>query len=169
MAEKKKLHNPYSLTGEVGDRIVPEYDTDYKSIKIVDVVKKIGEGENDFIIEKKVVEEFTPIQDVIDADKDSVGVENIIKQIMRTGDTSLFPIDNGDCNVDLVGAPENLMEVKQVGIDAEAAFNKLPEGLVNGMDMKSFVNSMTQEQFDAFIKATQERLSPKKEEVKDNG
>lgn len=164
MAEKKKLHNPYSLTGDVGDRIVPEYETEYKSIKIVDVVKKIGEGENDFIIEKKVIEDFTPIQDVIDADKESVGVENIIKQVMRTGDSTLFPMDKGDCNVDLVGAPENLMEVKQLGIDAEAAFNKLPEGLVNGMDMKSFVNSMTQEQFDAFIKATQERLMPKGED-----
>lgn len=169
MAEKKKLHNPYSLTGDPGVAEPVVYEKDYKSIKIVDCVKKIGEGENDFIIEKKVIEEFTPIQDVIDADKDSVGVENIIKQVMRTGDDTLFPVDKGDCNVDLVGAPESLMEVKQVGVDAQAAFNKLPAELVKGMDMQSFVNSMTQEQFDAFIKATKERLNPVKEEVKDNG
>ena len=56
MAEKKKLHNPYSVTGDPGVAEPLVYETEYKSIKIVDCVKKIGEGENDFIIEKKVIE-----------------------------------------------------------------------------------------------------------------
>lgn len=129
------------------------FEEDYETIKIVDVVKMTGEGEKDFVIQKKVLVEKTKIQDVIDQDKDSVGVENIIKQVLRTGDTSLLPVDEGKCQVDLVGAPENLMEVKQMGVDAEKAFKGLPSELVEGMDMTSFVNSMSQEKFDQFIKA----------------
>lgn len=133
------------------------FEDEYETIKIVDVVKKTGEGENDFVIQKKVLVEKTKIQDVIDQDKDNVGVDNIIKQVLRTGDTSLLPVDDGKCNVDLVGAPETLMEVKQVGVDAEKAFKGLPAELVDGMDMTSFVNSMSQEKFDQFIKAVAER------------
>lgn len=145
-----------------------DFDQTYKSIKIIDVVKKTGEGEDDFIIEKKVIVDETPIKDVVEADRDSVGVENIIKQVLRTGDTSLLPVDKGNGElVDLVGAPESLMEVKQMGVNAEAAFKSLPSELVDGMDMVSFVNNMSQEKFDAFIKALQDRASQKKE-VKEN-
>lgn len=143
-----------------------EFDTTYKTIAIVDKVKKVGEGEDDYIIEKKVIVTEKPIKDVVAADKDSVGVDNIIRQVMRTNDLSLLPVDRGDCHVDLVGAPENLMEVKQMGVDAEASFNKLPADLVNGMDMQSFVNSMSQEKFNEFIQAVQARTAGK-ENVKD--
>ena len=146
-----------------------DFDKDYKSIKIVDVVKKTGDGENDFIIEKKVIEEFTPIKDVVEADRDTVGVDNIIKQVLRTGDTSLLPVDKGECNVDLVGAPETLMDLKQLGVEAEKGFNSLPSELTNGLDMVSFINSMSQEKFDAFVAAIKNRAAGNTEsEVKSN-
>lgn len=165
MAEIKK-NSPFVPNGVVATK-QKDFDQKYKSIKIIDKVIKTGEGEEDFIIKKVVVEEFQPIQDVINQDKDSVGVENIMKQVIRTGDTSLLPVDDGKCNVDLVGAPENLMELKQMGVDAEKKFNGLPEELTKGMDMKSFVDSMTQDQFNAFINAVAERQN-KKEEVNVN-
>lgn len=138
-----------------------DFDTTYKSIKIVDYAVKVGEGDEDYVIKQKVIEEETPIQKVIDADKESVGVYNIIQQVLRTGDESLLPSDDGKCNVDLVGAPENLMEVKRLGLRAEENFNKLPSELTQGMDMKAFVQNMNQEQFDAFIKAVADRSSGK--------
>lgn len=142
-----------------------DFDQNYKSIKIIDVVKKIGEGEDDYIIEKKVVEDLQPIKDVIDADRDSVGVENIIKQVLRTGDTSILPVDKGNGEVvDLVDAPENLMQLKQLGVDAEKKFAALPDSLKGELDMASFVNSMSQEKFDAFVKALQDRANKKVEE-----
>lgn len=143
------------------------FEKDYKSIEIVTYAEKTGEGDQDYVIKQKVVETFRPIQEVIDADASSVGVENIIKQVLRTGDTSLLPQDKGDCNVDLVDAPENLMELKQLGIDAESNFKGLPSELTKGMDMKSFVENMTQEQFDAFVKAVADRSSGNNE-VKEN-
>lgn len=139
------------------------FDKTYKTIKIVDVVKKTGEGENDFILQKKVIVDEQLIQDVIDADKDSVGVDNIIKQVLRTGDTSLLPVDKGDCNVDLVGAPSSLMEVKQLGENASQIFESLPKELVKDMDMTSFVNSMSQEKFDEFVKALSNRAASQNE------
>lgn len=138
-----------------------DFDTTYKSIKIVDYAVKVGEGDEDYVIKQKVIEEETPIQKVIDADKESVGVYNIIQQVLRTGDESLLPTDNGKCDIDLVGAPENLMEVKNLGLQAEQSFNKLPFELTKGMDMKAFVQNMNQEQFDAFIKAVADRSSGK--------
>lgn len=167
MAEIKKIrNNPFVFNGIVATK-QKDFDQKYKSIKIIDKIVKTGEGEEDYFIDKKVIEEFTPIQDVIDQDKDNVGVENIIKQVLRTGDTSLLPRDDGKCNVDLVGAPESLMELKQMGVDVEKAYKGLPEELTKGMDMKSFVDSMTQEQFNAFINAVVDRQN-KKEEVKAN-
>lgn len=166
MAEIKKRNSPF-VPGGAKVKLQTGFDTKYESIKIIDTIEKTGEGEEDYIIKKKVIREYQPIQDVIDQDKDSVGVDNIIKQVLRTGDTSLLPQDKGDCNVDLVGAPESLMDLKEMGANAEKSFKALPEELTKGMDMKSFVDSMTQEQFNAFIQATQDRLT-KKEEVKAN-
>lgn len=142
----------------------------YKSIKIVDKVVKTGNGEDDFIVKKVVIEEETPVQKVVDADKDTVGVYNIIAQVMRTGDTSLLPVDQGG-ETDLVGAPETLMEVKQMGVDASKKFDKLPKELTKGLDMASFVNSMDQKKFDEFIEAISARKAKEKtndSEVKTN-
>lgn len=162
MADKKRLKSPFVSNGIVhpGQR---DFDTDYKSISIVDSVKKIGEGEDDFVVVKKVIVDYTPIQKVIDADKSNVGIDNIIKMVMRTGDTSFLPVDKGDCNVDLVGAPESLMDLKEMGVQAEKKFAALDPELVKGMDMATFVNNMNQEQFDAFIKAVEARVSGKGE------
>lgn len=170
--ENKKIKriNPFQPVAEAypGQKDFDEY---YEDIKIIDSVKKVGDGEDDYIIVKKVVKSKRKIQDVIDADKDSVGVENIIKQVLRTGDTSLLPVDTGNCNVDLVGVPENLMELKQTAVDAEKAFKELPPELTDGLDMASFVNNMSQEKFDAFIKAMKDRaaVGAAGKEEKDNG
>lgn len=136
------------------------FDTEYENITIVDRVKKTGSGEDDFVIVKEVLVEKTPIKEVIDADAESVGVYNIIKQVLRTGDTSLLPVDKGG-NYDFVDAPESLMELGQLGDEAAKKYASLDPELTKGLDMKSFVESLTQEQFDAFIKAVAERNAPK--------
>ena len=152
---------------DVDNSIVLEFDKDYVDIEIVDYVEKTGEGENDFVIKKKVVETRRPIAEVVNADAESVGVYNIIKQVLRTGDTSLLPADDGKCNVDFVGAPENLMELKQMGVDAEKKFASLPDDLKGDLDMTTFVNSMTQEKFDQFLSAIAARAAGNKGENKD--
>jgi hypothetical protein len=158
--EKKTRVKGFSDNGVVWEG-QKDFDQTYKSIKIVDYAVKVGEADEDYVIMQKVVEEETPIQEVIDADKESVGVYNIIKQVIRTGDESLLPRDDGKCQVDMVGAPETLMEVKNLGIQAEQNFNNLPGELTNGMDMTAFVQNMTQDQFDAFVKAIADRSSGK--------
>ena len=61
--EKKKLKcreigNPFldRQDAYVSDVV---FDTTYKSIKIIDKVKKTGEGDEDFVIEKVVITEET--------------------------------------------------------------------------------------------------------------
>lgn len=157
MAEKIKRVKGFSNNGAVWEG-QKDFDQTYKHISIVDKVVKTGEGEHDFSIVKEVLVEETPIQEVVDADADSVGVYNIIKQVMRTGDSSLLPVDKGNPFVDAVGAPETLMELKALGQQAEDKFNALPQDLTKGIDMKSFVESFTQEQLDAFVKAVSEKV-----------
>ena len=166
MENKKLVNSPFAPNGAIWEG-QKDFDTEYVSIEIRDKVVKTGEGENDFIIEKCVVETRTPIQEVIDADASSVGVYNIIKQVMKTGDTSLLPVDTGNCNVDMVGAPETLMDVKALGQKAEVEFKKLPDEIVEGRDMVSFVENMSQEKFDSFIKAINDRANAQKEVKKD--
>lgn len=161
--EKTKRVKGFSNNGVVWEG-QKDFDQTYKSIKIVDYAVKVGEADEDYVIKQKVIEEETPIQEVIDADKESVGVYNIIKQVLRTGDESLLPKDDGNCNVDFVGAPETLMEVKQLGDAAEKGFAGLPDELKKDRDMATFVKNMTQEEFDAFIKAVADRSSGKVEE-----
>lgn len=165
MSEKKKLLNsPFSPNG-VEHLGLKDFDQDYESIEIVDVVQKIGDGEEDFVIVKKVNRSYTPIKDVVDADKDNVGVYPILKAFERTGDETLLPMEKEATNVDLVGVPSSIMEIKQTGVDAEKAFSRLPGELTQGMDMKAFVEGMSQDKFNEFIAAVAARQA-KKQEVK---
>lgn len=150
MAQAKRIKG-FSSNGVCSKQI--DFDQDYISISIVDYVVKTGEGENDFVIKQKVIEDRKPIAEVIAVDAESVGVYNIIKQVLRTGDTSLLPMDDGKCNVDLVGAPETLMEVKQLGEEAAAKYASLSSDLTKGRTLAEFVNNLTQDEFNAFISA----------------
>lgn len=163
MAEKKfKTTSPFFYNG-VDAVAQSKFEDNYESITILDKVEKTGEGDNDFVIVKTVQKDYTPIRDIIDADAESVGVYNIMKMVARTGDTSLLPVDKGDCNVDLTNAPEDLMQLKQIGINAQSAFNRLPEDITKGQDIANFINNMSQEKFDALIKAIADRNVVKNE------
>ena len=163
---KQVFNSPFAPNGVVWEG-QKDFDTEYVSIEIRDKVVKTGEGENDFIIEKVVHETRKPIQEVIDGDASSVGVYNIIRQVIKSEDSSLLPADDGSCNVDMVGAPETLMEVKALGQKVEKQFKALPNELTEGRDMRSFVENMSQEKFDAFIKAMSDRANAQKEVKKD--
>lgn len=165
MAEKlKKIHSPFIRGPRENESVAQtNFDQDYVSIQIVDYVERTGEGDQDFVVLQKVIEDRKPIQEVVDADASNVGVYNIIKNVLRTGDESLLPVDDGKCQVDLVDAPENLMELKQMGLDAEKKFASLPQELVGDMDMTKFVESMSQEKFDQFVNALIARQEKKGE------
>lgn len=162
----QKLNSPFAPNG-VQHKKSDVGDPEYISIQILDVAKKVGEGDNDFVIDKKLVISKDPVQDVIDADKDKVGVYSVLKQFMRTGDQDLIPRDTGKCNVDLVGAPSSLIEVDQLGKESEKKFAKLPKELTGELDLQKFVETMSQEKFDAFVKAVADRSSKGKEVKKD--
>ena len=170
MEKKKMITSPFVPRPYVDDGI-KKFDTAYKSIKIIDDVKEVGKddkGQPIYVVGKKVLEEFLPIREVIDADASSVMTpDKIMLQFLKTGDSSILPVDDGSCNVDLVGAPESLMEVKQMGVEAQKKFDKLPDELKGDMSMVEFVNSFSQEKFDAFVKAISDRANKKMEPESD--
>ena len=160
MSNKVKRGNPF-ICEKCDVPGTGNFDKDYVSMTLVDKVVKTGEGEEDFSVVKSVKWEKQPIKEVVEADADSVGVYNIMKMVTKTGDLSLLPRDTGECNIDLSNAPENLMELKAMGVKAEKDFNKLPKEVKKGRDMKTFVEQMSQEEFDSFVKAIADRSSRK--------
>lgn len=164
MAEKK-IKNPFvSKEHEVHGQ--GNFDQYYIDQEICKRAVPVDGTDGEYIIEEYIKESKRKISDVVEVDRSSVGVDNIIRQVLRTGDTSLLPVDKGNGElVDFTNAPSSLMELKQMGVDAENKFKSLPKELVEGLDMTSFINSMNQEKFDAFIKAVNDRLT--KENKKD--
>lgn len=167
MENQKLIKSPFVPRPSVAPGL-DNFDQDYKIIQIVDHVVEVGKDQDNkpiYNIEKVVIEDYQRIQDVIDQDAPNLATpDKIMMQFLKTGDPSVLPVDQGNCNVDLVGAPENLMDVKQVGVDAQQKFEKLPKELTEDMDMVSFINSMSQEKFDAFVKAISDRAADKKGE-----
>lgn len=148
-----------------------KWDQYYIDRKLVDSVVKTGEGDNDFIIVKKVVEDRISIKDTIDAQADDVGLENILKKFSLTGDTSLLPAAATDNNeiADFTQMPQDLIEAKNVFAAQEAAFKSLPEDLVKGRSFGDFMAHITQDEFNAWQTALKAKLEPKKEIKKEEG
>ena len=86
-------------------------DNDIVDYEVHQVVKKVGEGEEDFVLEDKVVEvSRVNRQAWIAKDAGDVGILNIIDKVRRSGDVTLFNQIHGvipDGLQDYTGIPDN--------------------------------------------------------------
>lgn len=141
-------------------------DVYYFDVKLVDKVKKIGPGDEDYIIEKKEVISKQLIQEVIDAQADDVGLEAALKKFAITGDPSVLPsaLPEGGETFDMSGMPEDLIDVNNYLNDMKAKFDALPEALKQGRDFNAFMSTINQQQFDAYIASLQPKVVDKKGE-----
>lgn len=137
-------------------------DEYYLDIKLVDKVKKIGEGEDDYIIVKKEVITKTKIDEVIQAQADEVGLDNLLKKFAITGDPSVLPeaMPEDGVTFDMTGMPQDLIEADNYFKAMKAKFDALPEELKQGRDFSAFMATINQQQFDAYIAS----LEPKQKE-----
>lgn len=91
MPEKKEVKKyPWGAPRKgrvfIHDDIVSYYEKD--------VIKKVGEGESDFVIEKKLTEyDRMDRQDYINRNKDRVGVKNQIAQAIRNGESADYVLN----------------------------------------------------------------------------
>lgn len=120
-------------------------------------ITKVGEGENDYVIDEIVVEESrVNRQAFIAKDASEVGVLNILEKVRRSGDVSLF-------NQTHQVIPEDLQDYVNVPHSVGSALNSLESGansfeaikaLFPGKTFEDLAN-MSKEDISAAIQAYQ--------------
>lgn len=129
-----------------------DFDQYYVDRVIKQVAKKVGPGEEDFIIEDKVIETKRDIEKVINAQADQAGIGAFMKyyEVIGEAPPSVVVTDKVQ---DFTGFPEDLAGASDVGMNAMAAFKKLPKELTKGQSFEEFVGSMDQKRFNMFMKS----------------
>lgn len=148
-----------------------KFDKDYVDYKHKEVVKKIGEGEDDYVISIKHIEVRTPISEVVNRDAGTTGIHAVMQRVALTGDESLYPepLPKTGVTNDYTNAPNNLLDAENYAKRMEAAFNELPENLRKGRNFNDFCNSFTQEELTTYLAALSKVINPdeKKSHVKE--
>lgn len=151
------MANPFAPLKNKPKAFVTDYHTDEDKYIIeyeeIDVVKKIGEKETEFVIEKKVVESSrVDRQGYIDSFAEEVGIMNIIEKVRKTGDVTLLdqtkrsPVPSektGRGNleeiVDISGIPNSFIEADAAIMKGHNLFADLPEDLKGKISFEDFV------------------------------
>lgn len=134
----------------------------YISYEEKQVIEKIGEGESDFVVRTKFIEHKDDIKALINSQADKVGVNNLVKRVLMTGDTSLIPAVNVDKEakvIDITNIPASLLDADITAKESVAYYDSLPDGLKKGRTYAEFMSSITSEEFNQFLAS----ISPKKE------
>lgn len=138
-----------------------DFDKYYIDRVVKQVVKKTGEGEDDFILVDKVIETKRDIAKEIHAQSGDAGIDAYIRQYELIGE----PIPDvvvGEDVQDFTEMPETLADAVLLGERSRKLFASLPKDLVGKMSYDEFISNFTQEKFDAYISS----LMPPKEEEK---
>lgn len=125
---------------------VGKFEKHYIQHEIKKVVKKVGEGEDDFVLVDKIIEHKDSIKGTIDSHASEVGVYQLIERALRTGDNSLLTgagVKLTDEFVDLTKIPEDAAEVLHFAQASIAAYNSLPESIRKGRSYEEFLSSTT--------------------------
>lgn len=129
---------------------VKDFEKYYYTNEVKKVIKKVGEGEDDYVLIEKVIVHRDLIQGVIDSQADEVGVYNIIERAIRTGDASLLQsaqVHVSDDILDITGAPKDLAEGLHMSQASAAAYESLDPALTKGRTLEQFILSITADEF----------------------
>ena len=148
------MANPF-LASKVKTIFTKDFDEFYIDYEVKQVVKKVGDGEEDFIIEDKVIEHKRDIRQEINSQADQVGVYNLMKRIALTGDDSLMPEPMPKTGVtsDFTGVPDNLLDADLLAKQRIEQFNALPDSLKKGRSFEEFMSTFNQEEFNVWLKS----------------
>lgn len=139
-----------------------DYDKYYIDVTIKQVVKKTGDGEDDYILVDKEIITKRDIAKTINAQASDVGIEAYLKNYEITGEP-MPDVVVGDEIQDFTDMPNNLAEAALLGEKSRKLFDSLPSDIKGKMGYEEFISSFTQEMFDSFLA----KLSPKVEEKKE--
>lgn len=151
---------------------VKDFEKYYITKEVKKVVKKVGEGEEDFVVVDKIIEHKDLIKGVIDSHASEVGVYNLIERVIRTGDASLLDAagvkTDVDGVIDITKAPTEMADVLHFAELMNNAYNSLPEEVKKGRTLQEFAkasSATTSEDFAAWVASLQ---APAVNEVKED-
>lgn len=166
---KLKVLSPFSTLIEAPAQT--DFDKYYYDISEKEVFVESGEVDPDTgdrlgVSEKKYIAKKIDIVEFLNSQADSVGVDSYIQALALQGDS----IDNYGTQVndevaDFSKMPDTLAEVLTSADDAKRAFAEMDPALKGShTTIEGFLNSLTQESIDAYIKSRVEALVPSQTE-----
>lgn len=143
-----------------------DFDKYYLDVSEKEVFKSTGEkdpetGEDLGVIEKKLIVKKIDIHDYLESQRDSVGVEAYVKALTLQGQSiDDFHTDVNDGVDDFSQMPDTLEGVLTAGDKAREVFDNLDPALKGShTTIEGFLNSLTQESLDSYIKSRIEALT----------
>lgn len=144
-----------------------DFDKYYLEVSEKEVFKDTGEkdeeGNSLGISEKKLIIKKIDIHDFLESQRDTVGVESYMRSLALQGeDFDTFHTVVNENVQDFSEMPDSLADVLTAGDKAKAAFAQLDPALKGShTTIEGFLNGLTQETIDSYIKGRVEALTPK--------
>lgn len=140
------------------------WETSYVDREIKPVVKKTGEGEEDYVIINKVVETKRSVKDTIESQADDAGLEAYMKTYEMSGEVPPQVVVHDGVD-DYSQMPESMAEAAAIGEQAQQAFKQLDPELTKGLSLGEFLGFITNEKVKDFYKSKEEKLKKVEEKV----
>lgn len=121
-----------------------------------EIVKKTGEGDEDFIIDKKLVVYRSYSRDkYIQDQSDDVGILNVLKKVALSGTdlTQDNPYAAKPGYVDMTKFPETVAEAEALICDANKKWAAIPDEVKDGMSYDDFIKSGAAQKLYDYYKA----------------
>lgn len=170
MAEKKIVSPFKNLRHCEGQK---DFDQYWISYVPYDVVKKTGEGEEDFTIVTKFKEKKVNISCALrEESKNVTNIDELVHNYNLTGDSSILPtpwVGQAGAVRDLTGAPSDLADALMAVDAGKQAYNSLDPELKNGRSLEDFASSVTDQEAIEFIKSYLSKKYAKKQKIDEAG
>ena len=172
MSEKKiqerKVFSPFITRIDAPKK--SDFDKYYIDREVKELFKSTGqkdENGNDLgVAIQKIVDKKVDIQELLESQRDTVGVEAYIKALTLQGENINDYSTAVNENVqDFSEMPDTLADAMMLGENAKRVFANMDPALKgNHTTIEGFLNSLTKENVEAYIKGLIEAQMPKKVE-----
>lgn len=140
---KKKLNNPFcgrndGLTFEGSDLT----EEKLAICREAEIVKKTGEGDEDFTVEKKlVIDKLVNRQEYIGQFADEVGILNVLKRVANGADfeTEVNQVNNTHGYIDMTKMPTDYIDAINKQAYAQKLYNSLPDEIKNKLSQEDLI------------------------------
>lgn len=170
---KKRSFSPFITRKELSTK--GDFDQYYQDISYKEIYRKVGvdsDGEEYGVIEVKPIVKKKSIKELLEVEAQGVGVEAYMRALTAQGESleDYNTVVDQEKVVDYSQMPDTLAEVLTAGDRAKEAFAKLDPALKGShTTIEGFLNSLTSESIDSYIKGKIDAILPKQEVVTEGG